>query len=268
MPERGVVFGVARDATERRRAEAELDDARRTLEVSRDELRVLADEQAALRRVATLVARETPPDAVLAAVAREVGELLGADAAHLGRYDPDGTVVSVAQWGDYGVPIGARYPLGGDNVSTYVGRTARPARVAGYDRQGVIATAVRELGIRFSIGVPISVQGRTWGVMIVSSNGAQPFPTETESRLEHFTELVATAISNASAHADLHELADEQAALRRVATMVARQTEQSEVFAAIAEEIGELLAIDSIKMVRYESDRVGVIVASAGPMAG
>src|SRR5205823_4131288 len=80
---------------------------------SRAALSRLADQQAALRRVATLVARETGPDAVFAAVAREVGELLAADAAHLGRYDGDGTVVSVGQWGAYGVPIGGRYPLDG-----------------------------------------------------------------------------------------------------------------------------------------------------------
>ena len=106
------------------------------LEASRDELRLLADEQAALRRVATLVARETPPDAVFAAVAREVGEMLGVDATHLGRYDADGTVVSVAQWGGYpGVPLGARFPLDGDSVSARVLRTGRPARMDGYERR-------------------------------------------------------------------------------------------------------------------------------------
>src|SRR4051794_6100031 len=117
MPERGVVYGVARDTTERRRAEAELAGAQRMLEASRDELRVLADEQAALRRVATLVAHEAAPREVFAAVGREVGEVLGVEATHLGRYDPDGTVVSVAQWGRYpGVPVGARFPLEGDSV--------------------------------------------------------------------------------------------------------------------------------------------------------
>src|SRR3954471_6616673 len=170
---------------------------------SRAALSQLVEEQAALRRVATLVARETAPDAVFAAVVGEVGELLAADAAHLGRYDEDGTVVSVAQWGAYGVPIGGRYPLEGDSVSARVARTGRPARIDGYDRPGAIADTVREIGIQFSIGVPISVHGRAWGVMIVSSNGSEPFPPETESRLEDFTELVATAIANASAHAEV-----------------------------------------------------------------
>jgi PAS domain S-box-containing protein len=205
MPERGVVYGVARDTTERRRADAEVREAQRMVEESRDELRVLADEQAALRRVATLVARGTAPDAVFAAVGREVGEMLGVDATHLGRYEADGTVVSVAQWGRYsGVPIGAPFPLEGDSVSARVLRTGKPARIDNYaDAPGVIATTMREIGIRVSVGVPISIEGRTWGVMIATSRDANPFPVETESRLQHFTELLATAIANADSRDQL-----------------------------------------------------------------
>jgi PAS domain S-box-containing protein len=248
MPERGVVYGVARDTTERRRAEAEL---------------------AALRRVATLVARETAPDAVFAAVGREVGEVLGVDATHVGRYDPDGTVVSVAQWGSSpGISIGARFPLEGDSVSARVLGTGRPARMDDYEgAPGVIAAAIRQIGIRVSIGVPISVEGQTWGVMVATSKGTDPFPAETESRLQDFTDLVATAISNAAAHDRVRVLADEQAALRRVATLVAKQTPQAHVFALIAEEVGRLLSADTVLMVRYEEDRVEAVVAGWGALA-
>jgi GAF domain-containing protein len=230
--------------------------------------RVLA-EQAALRRVAELVARETPPEDVFAAVAKEVGEALGVDATHLGRYGGDGTVVSVAQWGRYaGVPIGASYPLEGDSVSKRVLDAGGPARMDGYeDASGVIAHTVRGIGIRNSIGVPISVDGRPWGVMIASTQSEIPFPTESESRLQGFTEIVATAISNASAHARIRALADEQAALSRVATLVAHQTPQADVFRAIAEEIGQLLVVDSIGMVRFHEERFAVVVANAGPIA-
>ena len=270
MPERGVVYGVARDTTERRLADAELREAQTMLEASRDELHVLAGEQAALRRVATLVARETEPAAVFAAVGREIGEVLGVDATHLGRFDPDGTVVSVAQWGRYaGVPIGARFPLEGDSVSARVLRTGRSARMDDYtDAPGTIAATVRaETEIRSSIGVPISVEGRTWGVMVASSRNPAPFPAETESRLHDFTELLATAISNASAHHKVRILADEQAALRRVATLVAQQPPQEEVFAVIVEEIGRLLAVDSIEMVRFQDDRAAAFVAGWGSLA-
>ena len=162
LPERGVVYGVARDTTERRRAEAELREAHRLLAAHGDELAQLAEEQAALRRVATLVAQEAAPDAVFAAVGREVGQVLGVDATHLGRYEPDGTIVSIAQWGRYpGVPVGARFPLEGDSVSARVLRTGRPARMDSYEgAPGVLAATVRETGIRTSICVPISVEGR------------------------------------------------------------------------------------------------------------
>jgi GAF domain-containing protein len=233
------------------------------------EFRRIADEQAALRRVATLVARETAPDAVFAAVAREVGEVLGVDATHVGRYDGDGTVVSVAQWGSHqGIPTGARFALEGDSVSARVLRTGRPARMDDYEHAtGAIAATIRQMGIRSAIGVPISVEGRTWGVMTATSKGAAPFPADTESRLQGFTEHVATAISNAAAHDKVRALANEQAALRRVATLVATQAPHAEVFAVIAEEIGRLLAVDSIEMVRFQDDRAAAFVAGWGSLA-
>jgi signal transduction histidine kinase len=193
---------------------------------------------------------------------------------HLGRYSADGTVVSVAQWGDFpAVPIGARFTLAGDSVSSRVFERGAPARMDSYDAPGVIASTVRELGIRHGIGVPIALGGRPWGVMIATSRGS-PFAAETESRLHSFTELVAMAISNTSARATVRALADEQAALRRVATLVARQTPQTQLFAAIAEEMGQMLAVDSIEMLRFEDDRFAIPVAGwgalvpAGPVGG
>ena len=264
MPERGVVFGVARDTTERRRGDSELREAQRMLEASRDELRVLADEQAALRRVATLVAREMPPDEVFAAVVREVGEVLEVDATHLGRYDADGTVVSIAQWGRYaGVPIGARFPLEGDSVSARVLRTGRPARIESYEHMpGDIAATLRRIGIRYSIGVPISVQGRPWGVMIATSKDA-PFPAETESRLQDFTEFVATAIANAQARSDLRQLVEEQLALRRVATLVAQAPASEELFSAVAHEVATVLNVPGVIVTRYEADGMAVVFGDA-----
>jgi PAS domain S-box-containing protein len=269
VPEHGVVYGVGRDATERLQAEAALREAHTLLETGRDDLRALADQQAALRRVATLVAQETATDAVFTAVTREVGQVLGVDAAQLGRYDPDGTVVSVAQWGQYpGVPLGARFPLDGDSVSARVLRTGLAARMDSYHGvPGVIAATLRELGIRFAVGVPVSVTGRTWGVMTVTTKRAEPFPPGTESRLQDFTDLLATAIANAGARERVHVLAEEQAALRRVATLVAQQTPQADVFGAVAEEIGRRLAVDSVEMIRYENDRVAAVVAIWGALA-
>jgi PAS domain S-box-containing protein len=233
-------------------------------------LRHMAEEQAALRRVATLVARESPPEEVFAAVGREVGHVLGVDATHLGRFDAGDTVVSVAQWGAMeDVAIGERFPLEGDSVSSRVWRTGRPARIEGYDPEaGLIAATVHALGLQMAVGVPVEVEGRPWGVMIVSTKRPDPLPADIERRLQAFTDLLGTALANASAHDRLRGLADEQTALRRVATLVARNAAQAEVFGAIATEIGRLLAVDSVAMVRFEEEeRAGLVVASAGPIA-
>jgi signal transduction histidine kinase len=248
-----------RDMTDGRRSDAELRAAQR-------ELAALAAEQAALRRVASEVARGASPEEVFAAVGREVGEVLGVDATHLGRYEADDSVVSVAQWGRYpGAPLRAKFPLEGDNVSVRVRRTGAPARMDGYaGAPGAIAATVRELGIRFSIGVPILVAGRLWGVMIATSQAPQPFSAQAESRLEAFTELLATAIANASARAELRALAEEQAALRRVATLVAEGSSTPDLFTNIIDEIGRLLAVDLAELGRsVDGERMSAFVTWA-----
>src|SRR5205085_8047599 len=99
----------------------------------------------------------------------------------------------------------------------------------------------RETGVRSGVATPIMVDGRLWGVMPADSTLAQPLPADTEARLASFTELVATAIANAESRAALARLAEEQAALRRVATRVARGASPEEVFAAVVAEVGQLL---------------------------
>jgi PAS domain S-box-containing protein len=184
---------------------------------SRDELARLADEQAALRRVATLVARGVSPPHVFAAVAREVGVLLGVDVTHMARYELDGTATGVAAWslaGDH-KPVGTRVSTEGESIVGIVLRTGRPARMHGYENaSGAAAAMGRELGLRSSVGAPIVVDQRRWGVMIVSSKGDQPLPEDTESRIAAFTELVATAISNTEALEEVAVSREEVAASR------------------------------------------------------
>ena len=168
--------------------------------MSGDDLHVLAEEQAALRRVATLVARGAVPEEVFAAVTREIGQLLPVDSAGMGRYGPDGTLTFVASWGGAVefVPVGSRWSVGGKNIGTIVFETRRPARIDSYaDASGPLAGAIRKEGVRSAVGTPIIVEGRVWGVVGAGSSGEQPLPAETEARLASFTELVATAIANA-----------------------------------------------------------------------
>jgi signal transduction histidine kinase len=238
---------------------------------SRPALAQLAEEQAALRRVATLVAQATPPQQVFAAVAEEVGRLLAVDFAILVRYDPRDTLEVVGTWTRTGAPaptpVGGRLPLGGRNVTTLVYRTGRPARIDYSDVSGVIGqVASRDWGLRSSVGVPVSAESRLWGCIVVAFSGQelQPLPADTEARLASFTELVATAIANTDSRTALARLAEEQAALRRVATLVARGVRPEEVFAAVAEEAGRLLPAGYAHLARYEPDRTLTTVAAWG----
>jgi signal transduction histidine kinase len=177
-----------------------------SLEKDRAELRRLADEQAALRRVATLVARGGPPDQLFSAVTREVGLLSGADLARMERYEVDGSVIGVAVWSrhDEQLAVGTRFTLEGASIAARVLETKGPVRVDSFAQaSGPIAQEARELGIRSSVGCPIVVAGRLWGVIAASSRSDVVFPAETESQMAEFTELVATAIANAENQAEL-----------------------------------------------------------------
>jgi signal transduction histidine kinase len=178
-----------------------------SLQRGRDELATLADEQSALRRVATLVAEGASPDDLLAAVAAEIGRLLPAAYALIGRYDTDGAgVTTVGTWSKSGDVDGlpATVAVGGRNVLTLVRQTGRAARMDPDDTaSGSAAPYHRALGIRSTVGVPINVEGHLWGLVVVASTDSQPMPDDTETRLGRFTELVSTAIANAESQAAL-----------------------------------------------------------------
>jgi signal transduction histidine kinase len=167
----------------------------------------LAAEQAAVRRVATLVARTVSPAEVFATVTREVGLLSGADLARMERYESDGTVTGVAAWStrdELELAVGTRFALEGTSIAALVRQTSGPVRVDSFARaSGPFAQEARALGIRSSIGCPIVVAGRLWGVIAASSKGEAPFPVDTESQIAEFTELVATAIANAESRSEL-----------------------------------------------------------------
>jgi signal transduction histidine kinase len=225
----------------------------------------IAEELAALRRVAVLVARAAPPGEVFTGVTEEAGRLLGAGHAAMSRYDRDGGVRVVAAWSSTGaaVPVGIRLSLGGRNVHTLVFETGRAARLDDYaGASGAAAEVAREFGIRAAVGAPISVEDRLWGVMSLASTREQPLPADTEVRLAGFTELAATAVASAQARVELREFAEEQAALRRVATLVARTAPPEEVFAAVAAEAGRLLSADATLMSRYEPDDAATVVGA------
>jgi signal transduction histidine kinase len=187
---------------------AEAHRRRREAEESRDELRVLADQQAALRRVATLVARGAHPSAVFSAVAQELAWCLGVTHANLVRYEADGGAVLLASHDGRGsqkkVPVGKRFSFDGESVAVMVFRTGRAARRDSYENPASEDVQyIRELGLRSGVGVPIVVGGRLWGAANVASPRPDPLPPDTEARVGDFAELVATAIANADARTEL-----------------------------------------------------------------
>ena len=177
-----------------------------SLERSQRDLRRLLDEQSGLRRVATLVAQSVAPSEVFEAVTREVGLLSGADHARMERYEADGTVTGLAVWSEESdqLAVGTRFSLEGVSIAALVADTGGPVRIDSFeDATGPIAHEARALGIRSSVGCPITVGGRVWGVIAASSKREAPFPPDTEARIGEFTELVATAVSNAESRAEL-----------------------------------------------------------------
>jgi PAS domain S-box-containing protein len=158
-----LTYAVARDVTERRQAESEL--------------RRLAEEQAARRRVATLVARGVSPAEVFSAVAEEVERLLDAHATTIGRLEPDGTMAIVASSGTARdeLPVGSRLKL---------------------ESEMALTTVMQRSGFRCAAAVPIMVGGSVWGAIAAGTNRGQ-FPADAEHRMAEFTELVGTAIANA-----------------------------------------------------------------------
>ncbi len=168
------------------------------------EYRRLVAEQAAVRRVGTLVARGVDPSELAAVVAEEMRQCVGASTAGLWRFDtsdeitlfagaaanPAALANALASW-----PLGTRTPIEGNTLATMVHRTGHPARVDSYDNiAGPVATQVREVGIRAAVGVPIIVDGSVRGLAAVGSVEPGPMPADTEVRISRFAELVGTAL--------------------------------------------------------------------------
>ncbi len=206
--------GYLRDVTERKRGE--------------QALRSLADEQAALRRVATTVASEADQARVFEVVTKEVGRLLGANTSNMVRFEPDGTAIVMGGWstGDTrNVPVGTHIALDGPTVAAEILRSGRPQRNDNYDDvPGTTADLLRELGFRSSVGAPIKLGGRLWGAVMVSTIEDEPFPAGSEQRIADFAELVALALANAEAR---HELAASRARLVEAGDAERRRLERN-----------------------------------------
>jgi PAS domain S-box-containing protein len=242
-----------------------IDDRMRAERSLREHDAVLAAQQASLRRVATLVARGATSAEVFSAIAREVAHVLGVPLVVIWRNEPDRPATVVGAWADRPHPFraGTTWPVEEQTAAVLLPEIGRPTKIEDFGEiGGVIPDAIAETGIRSGTGAAIVVDGEVWGVMGAGVAASDLLIDRIEDQLAEFTELVATAISNTARGEQLARLADEQAALRRVATLIARESSAAEVFAAVAEELGRLLDADTTRLVRYDEDATATVVST------
>ena len=188
----------------------------------------LLDEQAALRRVAVLVATDPDPQEVFNLVCEQVATVLGIEGTNLTRFEDDGTQTVLAGWSVNGTPIfpiGRGFPLEGDAAVPRVGRSGRPERIDDYATvDGELADLIREAGIASSVAAPIMVAGRLWGAIVATSGQPSSFRPGTEERVASFAELVANALANADAR---EQLANSRARIVQATDDARRQLERN-----------------------------------------
>ncbi|MBD0283119.1 MAG: MASE1 domain-containing protein [Thermoleophilaceae bacterium] len=207
---------------------AERTRAAEALAVSEAAQRALADEHAALRRVATLVAAESPPSRVFQQVTEEVGRLLGLPAATVVQYHGAHTATVVGGWSEHGrlpLPVGASLELDGDSVVAEVLRTGAAQRVERYDEAGgSVAETLRSAGYRAAVAAPVTVAGGLWGSLVAATTSDEPLPDGLERRLCDFADLVGQALANADAR---ERLAASRAELVEVGDAERRRLERN-----------------------------------------
>jgi signal transduction histidine kinase len=177
------------------------------VETSVAQLEGLLAEQAALRRVAMLVAGDPAPGRLFEAVCEEVGRVLGVESANLTRFEDNGTQTVLGAWAADGAPwfpTGERFPIDGETVTWKLRRSGRPERVDDYSGvRGELVKLLRAAGIRSAVGAPVKVAGRTWGGIVASGGRTHAFPEGAENRLADFAELVTAALANVDAREQL-----------------------------------------------------------------
>jgi signal transduction histidine kinase len=181
---------------------AERTRAATALALSEAAQRELADEQAALRRVATLVAAEASPSRVFQRVTEEVGRLLGMPGATVVQYDGANTATVAGGWSEKGalpIPVGTSVDLDGDSVVAKVLRTGEAQRVCYDEASGSVAETLRSSGYRGAVAAPVAVAGGLWGALVAATTSEEPPPEGIEQRLCDFADLVGQALANADA---------------------------------------------------------------------
>src|SRR3954454_21651493 len=183
-----------------------------------DGLRPAVAEQAALRRVATLIASGATRAEVYEAVTADVGRLMPSIEANLLSFEGDGMATLLGRWNEHQayLEIKAQLPVGSGTLAQVISDTGRPSRITSYaESTGPLSDMIRGWGWRSSVGAPVIVDAKVWGLTAVGSRTARELPPGTEHRLAAFTELLAIAIANEQNRERLERLPPADAAVWR-----------------------------------------------------
>jgi len=236
----------------------------------RDRLRDFADTQAALRRVATLVAGGVEPDEVFRSVAAETAGILGVGAVSLIRFDPR-TQLFTKIFGTHGeraaVPDGGSWSIAECPEGAQILRTGGPVRLDDWSAfPGKVAAKHRADGFGQAVAAPVILDGRIWGHLAAFGEAGDVLPDESELKLADFTALMATAIASADTRSELRGLASAQgAALRRVATLVATQADPAQVFRAVATEAADALQVERVVVAQRHTNGAVSLLGAVSP---
>jgi signal transduction histidine kinase len=222
----------------------------------------------ALRRVASLVARGVSLDDLLAAVNREVAELMEADATMLLRVEDGGDVTRVAAWDLAGARLPIGQPWSADSALSQVIGHPLPAGPASAGWAGPFAAEVPRLGIRTCVSVPVQFDGRVWGASVAAWRSPDRLPADAEARMAAFLDQLTTTLVEAQTRCDLQLVVEEERVLRRMATLVAAGTSPSAIIERVATETSRLLGGRPAAVVHFEAGgRARTLASRGGPVA-
>jgi signal transduction histidine kinase len=174
-----------------------------------------AEDLAALHRLAVLVARAAPLEAVFHAAGEHTAAMLGGASGAVLRFLGDERAVVLSIWrapGSRGFPVNAELDFQGPYSALARARSTRlPARLDSFDGPGELPLYMRASGARAAVAAPVLVEGHdeVWGALAVATNREEPIPPAAEQRLVPFAELIAQAIANSEARRRLVQAADE-----------------------------------------------------------
>ena len=227
---------------------------------------LLSAREESLLQIAALVAGGASSADVFAAVAREVGQVVGLPVVGVWRYEPGQmTATVIGAWGKRCPSVPGRCPpaarrperLGRGSEHGSPRENRRLHRDSQHDRRRHSRQRPRGRRRRPDHGRRHGL-GRDDGQCRPECRATRP----PGGSARPVREVARDGDREHRKHRSSRPARDEQAALRRVAMLVARGARPAEVFASVANEVTRLLSVDFVNIGRYESHHTVMLVAS------